>query len=74
MLSYTASPQRRKRPMPTQRRRAPVQLYLQFLEIPVPDTYVWERLNPEQQAVVVETLVRLMVKAAVLDPKEDDHD
>jgi len=74
MLSYAAPPCRRKPPIPTQRRRAPVQLYLQFLEIPVPDTCVWERLSPEQRTLVVETLMRLMIKAAVPDRKENDHD
>lgn len=74
MLSYAAPPRWRKLPILTQRRRAPVQLYLQFIEIPVPDTCVWEQLNPEQRAVVVETLMRLMVKATVPDNKEDEHD
>jgi hypothetical protein len=51
-----------------------MQLYLQFLEIPVPDTCVWERLNPEQQATVIDVLARLMIKAIASDRKENDHE
>jgi hypothetical protein len=52
-----------------------VQLYLNFLDIPVPDTWVWERLNQEQQATVIAAWTRLMIKAAAApDPKENDRD
>lgn len=39
------------------------QLNLNFLEIPVPETYLWEQFDDAQKQNVIETLVHLLVKA-----------
>jgi len=39
------------------------QLNLNFLDIPIPETCLWEQLDDEQKRTVVETLARLLVKA-----------
>ncbi len=41
------------------------QLNLNFFDIPLPQTCLWEELNHQQQQLVIETLARLMIKAAV---------
>jgi hypothetical protein len=41
------------------------QLSLNFIDIPIPQTHLWESLNHEQKQLFIETLARLMVKAAV---------
>lgn len=40
------------------------QLNLIFFDIPIPQTCLWEELNNQQQQLVIETLARLMIKAA----------
>jgi hypothetical protein len=42
-----------------------VQLHLTFLDVPVPEASVWDALEDDQRAVVIEVLARLLVKAAV---------
>jgi hypothetical protein len=57
------------------RRTAIVQRNLNFLEIPIPETLVWETLEDEQQTVAIEVLARLIAQAT--DPsfqRERDHD
>ena len=39
------------------------QLNLNFQDIPVPETCLWEQFDDAQKQVVIETLVRLLVKA-----------
>ncbi len=39
------------------------QLNLNFLDIPIPETCLWEQLDDAQKRTVVETLARLLVKA-----------
>ena len=39
------------------------QLNLNFHDIPIPETHLWEQLDDAQKQVVIETLVRLLVKA-----------
>jgi hypothetical protein len=39
------------------------QLNLNFLDLPIPETCLWEQLDDEQKRTVVETLARLLVKA-----------
>ena len=39
------------------------QLNLSFLDIPVPETCLWEGLNDEHKQLVIETLARLMLNA-----------
>ena len=38
---------------------------LPFLDVPVPEASVWDALEDDQRAVVIEVLARLFVKAAV---------
>ncbi len=39
------------------------QLNLNFLDIPIPETHLWEQFDDEQKRIVIETLARLFVKA-----------
>lgn len=58
-------------------RRAPVPLlqpYLNFLDLPVPETCVWEQLTDSEKALVIQILTRLMVKlASNTNNKEQEH-
>lgn len=38
------------------------QLNLNFLDIPIPETCLWEQFADEQKRLVIETLTRLVVK------------
>jgi phenylpyruvate tautomerase PptA (4-oxalocrotonate tautomerase family) len=38
-------------------------LNLNFTDIPIPETCLWEQLDYEQKRIVVETLARLLLKA-----------
>lgn len=40
------------------------QLHLNFTDIPIPETCLWEQFDDEQKRIVIETLARLMTKAA----------
>jgi hypothetical protein len=40
---------------------------LPFLDVPVPEANVWDALEDDERAVVIEVLARLFVKAAVAD-------
>ncbi len=44
---------------------------LPFLEPPRPETSLWETLDEEQRALVIELLARLVAKAAVAHPAEE---
>ena len=44
------------------------QLNLNFTDIPIPETCLWEQLEDDQKRIVIETLARLLVKAT-----EDKH-
>jgi predicted Fe-S protein YdhL (DUF1289 family) len=39
------------------------QLNLNFNDIPVPETCLWEQFDDEQKRIVIEALARLLVKA-----------
>jgi len=39
------------------------QLNLNFNDIPIPETHLWEQFDEEQKLLVIETLARLLVKA-----------
>ncbi|HUI78253.1 MAG TPA: hypothetical protein VLY24_10060 [Bryobacteraceae bacterium] len=41
------------------------QLNLNFNDIPIPETHLWDQFDEGQKRVVIETLVRLLVKATV---------
>ena len=40
-------------------------MHLTFLDVPVPEARVWEALEDNQRAVVIDALARLFVKAAL---------
>jgi hypothetical protein len=48
-----------------------VQLSLTLLESTVAEVRVWETLNQDQRAAVIEILARLVAKAAVPPPVEE---
>ena len=50
------------------------QLNLNFNDIPIPETHLWEQLDEDQKRVVIETLVRLLVKATVDRRQEQIND
>jgi phenylpyruvate tautomerase PptA (4-oxalocrotonate tautomerase family) len=39
------------------------QLILNFIDIPIPETCLWEQLDDAQKRIVIETLARLLMKA-----------
>ena len=49
-----------------------MQLYLSFLEFPVPETCVWEGLDDEQRRIVLEAIARLIVKIAHQKQEENN--
>ena len=54
----------------------PLQPYLSFLDLPIPEICIWEQLTVQQKTTVIDALTRLMVKAASAStPKqEQEHD
>jgi predicted Fe-S protein YdhL (DUF1289 family) len=50
------------------------QLNLNFLEIPVPETCLWEQFDDAQKRNVIEMLVRLLVKATQANQRETTND
>ncbi len=51
------------------------QLNLNFIDIPIPETCLWEEMDDEGKQLVIETLARLMVNAARTGtPREPAND
>jgi predicted Fe-S protein YdhL (DUF1289 family) len=50
------------------------QLNLNFEDIPIPETCLWEQLDDEQRRIVIETLARLLVKATHNKHQEQTND
>jgi hypothetical protein len=50
------------------------QLNLNFNDIPIPETRLWERFDEDQKRVLIETLVRLLVKATADRRQEQIND
>lgn len=50
------------------------QLNLNFIDIPVPETQLWEQFDVAQKRIVIETLVRLLVKATCHQHQERTND
>jgi hypothetical protein len=71
MLFCVASPRRGSPRHRLTQRRAIVQLPLNFLDPPRPETSLWDTLDEEQRALVIELLARLVAKAAVAHPAEE---
>ncbi len=52
-----------------------MQRHLNFLDLPVPETQVWEELENEPRTLALEALARLIAKAAFANPnQEPNHD
>ncbi len=52
-----------------------MQLHLGFLDLPVPESYVWQQLTDQQKAAVLEMLKRLMIQTVTTNfTKENNHD
>jgi hypothetical protein len=50
------------------------QLNLNFSDIPILETHLWEQFDDQQKRVVVETLARLLVKATQDKHQEQTND
>jgi hypothetical protein len=50
------------------------QLNLNFNDIPILETCLWEQLDDRQKRVVVETLARLLIKATQDKEQEQTND
>ena len=51
------------------------QLYLNFTDIPIPETCLWEQLDHQQKRIAVETLARLLLKTTqTVRPQEETDD
>jgi hypothetical protein len=50
------------------------QLNLNFNDIPIPETHLWEQFDEDQKRVLIETLVRLLVKATLDRRQEQTND
>jgi hypothetical protein len=50
------------------------QLYLTFLDIPIPETRLWEQLDNEHKRLVIETLARLLVQTARHQTQEQNNE
>ena len=50
------------------------QLNLNFRDIPIPETHLWDEFDDETKRVVIETLVRLLVKATRHQHQEHSND
>jgi hypothetical protein len=55
------------------RRGAIVQRLLNFLDLPIPETQVWETLEEQQRTLAIEVLARLIAKAT-RRAEEESHD
>jgi hypothetical protein len=50
------------------------QLNLNFADIPIPETCLWEQFDDKQKRIAVETLARLLVKATRDKNQEQTND
>jgi predicted Fe-S protein YdhL (DUF1289 family) len=50
------------------------QLNLNFNDIPIPETCLWEQLDDQQKRIVIETLARLLVQATSDKQQEQTND
>jgi hypothetical protein len=57
------------------RRTTLLQRLLNFLDIPIPETQIWETLENEPRTLAIEVLARLIVQAICDQQKpEQEHD
>jgi hypothetical protein len=69
MLSYAASLNRRT----SQTWRVIVQLKLTFLDLPLPQTFLWEFVDQEQRAIVIEAFARLIAKKVLANNDQENN-
>jgi len=50
------------------------QLHLSFIDIPVPETRLWEQLEDEHKRIVIEILARLLVQSTRPQQQEPAND
>jgi predicted Fe-S protein YdhL (DUF1289 family) len=50
------------------------QLNLNFTDIPIPETCLWEQFEDQQKQMVIETLARLLLKAAQDSDRQEETD
>lgn len=50
------------------------QLNLNFIDIPIPETCLWEQFDEEGKRALLDILTRLLVKAARLNNQESIND
>jgi hypothetical protein len=50
------------------------QLNLNFNDIPIPETHLWEQFDDQQKRIVIEALARLLVKATSDSHQEQIND
>jgi hypothetical protein len=50
------------------------QLNLNFNDIPIPETHLWDQFDDDPKRVVIETLARLLVKATRDNNQEQAND
>ena len=55
------------------RRGTIVQRLLNFLDLAIPETQVWETLEEQQRTLAIEVLARVLAKATHR-PEEESHD
>src|SRR5215211_4683846 len=56
------------------KRRAMVSKQLNFLDQPLPETYIWEQLSPQRQMIITAALARLIARAALADITQERTD
>jgi hypothetical protein len=75
MLFCVVSPLPRREHRRLTQRRVPVQLSLNLQDVPVAlEARVWETLDDDQRALVIEILARLVAKAAAPPVEEELRD
>jgi hypothetical protein len=73
-MLFCNAPQHRRRRLFHSRRAMP-QLNLNFLDIPIPETCLWEELSDQHKQLVIETLAHLMLNAVRPgNPQEADNE
>jgi predicted Fe-S protein YdhL (DUF1289 family) len=50
------------------------QLHLNFTDIPIPETCLWEQFDDQQKRIVIENLARLLVQAIRDKHREQTND
>jgi hypothetical protein len=49
------------------------QLNLNFTDIPIPETCLWEHFDDERKRIVIETLARLLTKATQAGQPQEEQ-